>query len=170
MDPRAILPTLVAAVAEIPDAVLQVNGHKDVLLPDGERYDPELASYLRQAAADGRVELHVHDFMDDDELWDYLSSLDASVLPYRFGTHSGWLEACRDLGTSVIAPSCGYYADQGPVHGFVLDEDAWDPASLRAAVHDAHTAGRPAPVPVSWRRQQRATIATAHRELYQATR
>ena len=24
-------------------------------------------------------------------------SLDVSVLPYRFGTHSGWLEACRDL-------------------------------------------------------------------------
>ena len=56
----------------------------------------------------------MHDYFTDDELWDYLSSLDVSVLPYRFGTHSGWLEACFDLGTIVLAPDCGYYAEQRP--------------------------------------------------------
>ena len=40
----------------------------------------------------------------DDELWDYLQSLDVSVLPYRFGTHSGWLEACHDLGHDGRGP------------------------------------------------------------------
>ena len=56
----------------------------------------------------------MHDYFSDDELWDYLHALDVSVLPYRFGTHSGWLEACHDLGTTVVAPTCGFYAEQRP--------------------------------------------------------
>lgn len=166
MAPMQVLPTLVESVCELPDAVLQVNGHRDVLLPDGARYDAELASYLQTAQRRGEVELHVHDFMSDDELFAYLARLDVSVLPYRFGTHSGWLEACRDLGTSVIAPSCGYYADQGPVHSFVLDEDSWEPETLRRAVHEAYAAGAPAPLGVEERRRQRAEVAAAHRDLY----
>ena len=59
----------------------------------------------------------------DDELWDYLSSLDLCVLPYRFGTHSGWLEACVDLGTGVLVPNVGH-----------LRGTAWAPQlSARAA-------------------------------------
>jgi hypothetical protein len=34
---------------------------------------------------------------------------DRHTSSYWFGTHSGWLEACFDLGTAVIAPNCGYY-------------------------------------------------------------
>lgn len=169
MDPATILPALVDAVAEIPGAVLQVNGHRDVLEPDGLRYDAELAAYLRTADRRGELELHVHDFMTDDELWEYLGSLDVSVLPYRFGTHSGWLEACRDLGTAVIAPSCGYYRDQGPVHSYRFDEDDWDPGTLISAVHDAFERGRPRPLSVAERRTQRAAIAAKHRAVYRGT-
>ncbi|MBV9831998.1 MAG: glycosyltransferase [Marmoricola sp.] len=170
MAPGLVLPVLVDALREVPGAVLQVNGHKDVLLPDGARYDAELATYVRRAAERGDLELHVHDFMSDEALFEYLADLDASVLPYRFGTHSGWLEACRDLGTSVIAPTCGYYADQGPVHSYVLDEESWEPASLVEAVHAAHEVGRPPPLTVAARRRQRAAIAAAHRDLYGAQR
>ena len=77
----------------------------------------------------GLLDLRVHDYFTDDELWRYLSSLDVSVLPYRFGTHWGWLEACRDLGTAVIAPTCGYFADQAPVLSYQHDE-----AGLRPGV------------------------------------
>ena len=35
------------------------------------------------------LELRVHDYFTDDELWGYLQGLDVSVLPYQFGTHSG---------------------------------------------------------------------------------
>jgi glycosyltransferase involved in cell wall biosynthesis len=166
MDPMAVLPTLVSTVAELPDGVLQVNGHCDVLLEDGARYDAELASYLRGAQARGELELHVHDFLPDDELWRYLASLDVSVLPYRFGTHSGWLEACRDLGTAVVAPTCGYFADQGPVHSYVLDEDHFVPGTLSQALHHAYAAGPVPPVPVHERRAQREEIAAAHQRLY----
>ncbi len=166
MDPWTVLPDLVAAVAEIPGGSLRVDAHRDVLEAGGARYDAPLAAWLHSAAAQGALDLHVHDFFSDAELWDYLAGLDVSVLPYRFGTHSGWLEACRDLGTAVVAPNCGYYADQGPVHSYVLSESAWIPATLRRAVHDAHDAGPPAPLSVEGRRLQRERIARTHRVLY----
>lgn len=167
MDPLSLLPTLVATVREL-GGVLQVNGHRDVLTDDGVRRDDALLGYLRDAERAGDVELHVHDFMTDAELWDYLRSLDVSVLPYRFGTHSGWLEACRDLGTAVVAPTCGHYADQGPVHSYAMDEQDLDVESLARAVRDAHAAGPVSPLPVPVRRQQRAELAAAHRDLYRS--
>jgi glycosyltransferase involved in cell wall biosynthesis len=166
MHPHAVLPVLVDAVRDLPGAVLQVNGHTDVLQPDGKRFDAALAGALRDHADRGEVDLHIHDYLDDDGLWAYLASLDVSVLPYRFGTHSGWLEACRDLGTAVVAPSCGYFADQAPVLTYGHDEDHLDAASLVAAVREAY-AGHVAPAPgVEERRAQRARIAAAHARLY----
>lgn len=164
MDPLAVLPTLIDTVAHIPGGVLQVNGHSDVLRPGGERYAAELSAALAQAG--DHVETRIHDFMDDDAFCTYLEGLDASVLPYRFGTHSGWLEACRDLGTHVIAPTCGYYDQQGPVQSFRMDEQQLDPGSLAGAVLDAYRAGPAQPVTAATRRVQRRSIASRHHDLY----
>lgn len=166
MAPLRLLPQLIATTRALPHAVLQVNGHRDVLDPDGARRDDALADYLHAAAARGDLELGVHDFMSDSELWDYLESLDVSVLPYRFGTHSGWLEACRDLGTAVVAPDCGYYADQGATAIFHHTEDSYDPASLDRALRHAYEVGAPGPASVPDRRRQRAWLAEAHRRIY----
>lgn len=166
MDPLRLLPQLIESARAIPNAVLQVNGHRDVLEPNGARRHDALAALLADAAARGLLELHVHDFLPDNDLWDYLESLDVSVLPYRFGTHSGWLEACRDLGTAVVAPSCGYFADQGPVHTYLHDEHSYDERSLHEALLGAYAAGPPEPANVEERRAQRARIAAAHLELY----
>jgi beta-1,4-mannosyltransferase len=165
MDPLAVLPTLVDQVAAMPDARLLVNGHRDVLEDGGARRDDALASYLRDAERRGELELHVHDYLSDDELWDYLARLDVSVLPYRFGTHSGWLEACRDLGTTVVAPDCGFYADQGPVLSYALGEDRFDPESLRTALLAARTDPPPA-ADLDARARQRDEVAAAHLRLY----
>ncbi|TSD62370.1 glycosyltransferase [Aeromicrobium piscarium] len=164
MDPLAMLPALVRAVSSIPGGVLQIDGHTDVLDPGGARYDVELASALR--AAPSCVDVRIHDFFSDAELVDYLASLDLSVLPYRFGTHSGWLEACRDVGTPVAAPTCGYYADQGPVHSFTMDEDRLDEDELVDAVLAAYRQTPPPAEIVARRRAQRDQIAAAHAELY----
>lgn len=51
----------------------------------------------------------------EEQIWQWLSALDAIVLPYRWGTHSGWVEACADVGTSIIAPDLGYWAEQHPL-------------------------------------------------------
>lgn len=167
MAPQRILPTLVNVVSELPGAVLQVNGHRDVLEPGGARYDAELAAHLEVEQRLGALELHVHDYFSDDELWAYLASLHVSVLPYRFGTHSGWLEACRDLETTVVAPSCGYFADQGPVVSYVHDEARLDAESLRAAIVAAYERpGLGADLEDRWR--QRQEIDDVHDRLYRS--
>ena len=168
MDPLRILPTLVDTVRDLPGAVLQVNAHRDVLDDDGPRRDERLAAYLRDAAARGDVELHVHDYLSDRELWNYLGSLDVSVLPYRFGTHSGWLEACRDLGTTVVAPSCGYFAEQGPVLGYTHDESSYDAASLEQSLRFAHAHRPQLGASIDQRRAQRHAVAEAHAALYRS--
>jgi glycosyltransferase involved in cell wall biosynthesis len=166
MAPAVVLPALVRAVEALDgDAVLQVNGHTELLEPGGRAYDPDVAALVRGLG--DRIDLRVHEYFSDDELWDYLASLDVSVLPYRFGTHSGWLEACRDVGTAVVAPSCGYYADQGPVDTYVLDEDVFDEASLAEAVRRAISSEAPAAT-VAERERQRLEVAVAHRRLYES--
>jgi glycosyltransferase involved in cell wall biosynthesis len=168
MDPLRLLPTLVETKRSLPGAVLQVNAHRDVLDDDGARYDARLAGLLRRHAEAGDLELEVHDFLPDDELWRYLASLDVSVLPYRFGTHSGWLEACRDLGTTVVAPSCGYFAEQGPVLGYIHDEESFDPDTLAAAVTRAYEERPRWGASLDERRAQRAGVAAAHERLYRS--
>ena len=108
----------------------------------------------------------VHDYLSDDDLWAYLASLDVSVLPYRFGTHSGWLEACRDLGTTVVAPTCGYYADQGPVLSYTNDGDDFDADSLRDAVVRAHAERPRFGATVDERTGSGASSRRAHEDLY----
>jgi hypothetical protein len=168
MDPAAVLPVLARTVAELPGAVLQVNGHRELLEPDGAHHDADLAALLRTEHAAGRIDLRVHDFLGDDAFFAYLGSLDVSVLPYRFGTHSGWLEACRDLGTTVVAPTCGYFAEQGPVLTYGHDEHGLDADSLADAVRTA-VLERPAlGATIDERRAQRALVADVHDEVYAA--
>ena len=93
-----------------------------------------------------------------------------AVLPYRFGTHSGWLEACRDLGTTVVAPTCGYYGDQGPVVSYVNEESTFDPGSLGQALAEAVERPGLGRLSVEARRQQRAGIADFHARLYDSIR
>lgn len=170
MNPLPVLRVLTDVVRSLPGAVLQVNGHRDVLEPDGAHRDSELADFLHVMNRRGALDLRVHDFLPDDELWDYLESLDVSVLPYRFGTHSGWLEACRDLGTAVIAPDCGYYADQGPVFSYRHGEGGLDETSLADAVLAAYEEGAPHPLSPIARAAQRDWIAAEHAALYDRLR
>ena len=167
MSGAPVISALMDIVQELGDARLRVDIHRDVAEPDGDRHAPVVVEALESAAARG-AQIEVHDFFPDSELWDYLAALDLSVLPYRYGTHSGWLEACRDVGTAVAAPTCGYYADQGPVYSYALDEARLDVGSLGRAVRAARTAGRPAPLSVATRTAQRAEIAQAHEEIYRA--
>jgi hypothetical protein len=169
MDPLAVLPVLEESVAALPQAVLQVNVHHELFDRDGRHHDAEVEAALTAAARHGHVDLRVHDYLADDRaFFSYLNSLDVSVLPYRFGTHSGWLEACRDLGTTVIAPTCGYYAEQGPVLSYDMDEDHLEAASLVEAVTTAYDERPTFGATVAERRRQRAAIAAAHDDVYRS--
>lgn len=172
-----LLQAALDAVTEVPRGVLQVNVHRDVFEDTGTRHDAELAAWLR-AQAGSRLDLRVHDYFSDPELFDYLASLHASLLPYRFGTHSGWMEAAHDLGTPVIAPDVGCYRSQGADHVYRWRQDgALDVPSLQQAIRAAaeqprrtaaDSAGQTATGEslVAWRRRQRAEIAAAHAEVY----
>ena len=100
--------------------------------------------------------------LSDAELWDYLAGLDVLVLPYRFGTHSGFVEACYDLGTTVLATRVGFLAEQQPLLSFELGQ----PGSLSRAIcraYDERPAWRADP---GVRAEQRQGLAAAHANLY----
>ena len=148
---------------------VSVTVHRDVLGRDDDR-SRATAAALRGAHRRGEIELVAHDELDDGALWDWVTSLDVAVLPYRFGTHSGWLEMCHDLGTSVVAPDFGCYADQGADATYVADETVVDQASLVAGV-EAALARRPHGLPgldAAERADQRHAVAAAHDEVYAA--
>ncbi|MEU0787695.1 glycosyltransferase family 1 protein [Streptomyces sp. NPDC006173] len=166
MDPLPVTRVLADALSELPDAVLRVDSHPEIDDPASHWYAPGVLDELRELDKAGRLELSVHDYFDDDALWDYLIGLDVSVLPYRFGTHSGWLEACHDLGTTVLAPSCGFYPQQRPCLSYGHDRQGLDAASLREAVLTAYEK-RPAWRADPARRQsERLQLAERHALLY----
>lgn len=167
MNPLPMLPVLADATAER-DMDLVVDVHTDVVTAGMRNHAPDVVELLRHLERRGHVDVHVHDYYSDAELWDYFLSLDASVLPYRFGTHSGWLEACFDLGTRVLAPRLGHYHDQEPgVLGYRLDGGAPVADDVAAAL-DVVADGTPWQADPGWRRLQREAVAAAHEALYAA--
>ncbi|MGY1695065.1 glycosyltransferase [Geodermatophilus sp. SYSU D00814] len=98
-----------------------------------------------------------------------LQELHVAVLPEHCGTHSRDLEVCRDVGTRVVAPSCGWFADQwSEVVVYGTDEDAgFDPVSLGAAVGAALTRPMPRPADRSWRADQLAAVRAVHAQVYE---
>jgi len=120
----------------------------------------------------GRIDLDVRPYLPEPELLDLMARAWAWVLPYQFGTHSGWVELGRDLGTWVIAPDCGCYAAQHPdvltygnTEAAGLDRD-----SLRAAVRTAVSRPRPRPAERAGRLAERDLVRAAHEALYERIR
>ena len=73
--------------------------------------------------------------LSDDDLAASLADLDVAVLPYRHGTHSGWVELCFDLGVPVVGPRVGFAAEQHPRD--FASFDAGDVGSLAEALERA---------------------------------
>lgn len=144
------------AAVRPPEVRLRVDAHDDAR-------GRSVAAALRDVPD---LDLRVHPPFDDDALFGYLQQLDVSVLPHRWGTHSGWLEACLDLGTAVLVPDVGHYREQGPCLVYRLGPDGPDPASLRAALDRVRHR------PPRWRADpagravQRERVAAAHTALY----
>lgn len=166
---RANVGTPDALVSAIRDGATAVGGRVRVDLHPEVAGHPALEA-VHQLAAAGELELCVHDRFEDAELLDYLAGVQVSVLPYRFGTHSGWLELCRDLGTRVVAPDCGYYREQWEeVVSYRHNErDGLDAGSLAAAVATALSAPQPAPADRLAREVVREQVRASHARVYAA--
>jgi hypothetical protein len=122
------------------------------------RSGDHLAARLERYRVAG-VDVRVHPRFSDDALRQYLSEVDVLVLPYRFGTHSGWVEACYDAGVCAVVPDCGHFAEQQAFPVYRYGRDGLDADSLRRAVTVALAGDRPAGGLVqSQRRKQRQWI------------
>ena len=100
-----------------------------------------LPDRLTRYAGSG-VDVRVHPPFSDTELVAYLHDIDVMVLPYRFGTHSGWVEACHDAGVVTVVPDCGFFDGQQPCHTYGFDRNGLDGESLIRAVQHAVSAVR----------------------------
>lgn len=163
------LPILHIVEQEVPARGMElvIDVHTDVMTPGRYHHDAEVAAHLERLAASEDVTVQIHDYYSDGELWDYFFSLDLSILPYRFGTHSGWLEACYDVGTHVLAPRLGYYHDQHEgIFGYRLGPDGPDAGDIADAL-DALRSAPPWRADAEGRLAQRQFLAAAHADLYQ---
>lgn len=172
VDPEPLLPAVAEAVRRLREQGLPARA---VLEMQETTQDPERAERLRAAAAGLGIRVWEHPRLDDDALHALLRQTAVSVLPYARGTHSGWVEMCRDLGTPVVVTDVGAIASQvagTPLPGEQTPEagdlgrgvavvgkeepEAAAEAILRMAQR------RLEPAPPAWRREQRAQVAAAH--------
>jgi hypothetical protein len=124
-----------------------------------------IPSAARTLAARGDLEVVVHPAADRAA---QLQQLHVAVLPEPCGSHSRDLEICRDVGTRVVTPSCGWFADQwSDVVSYGNHEQGrLDPVSLTAAVGAALARPMPRPADLEWRDAQRAAVRQVHAEVY----
>ncbi|WP_051515834.1 glycosyltransferase [Candidatus Blastococcus massiliensis] len=159
--PSSAVPDPVAVARAAASGAVSGGGRLRVLVEAGGDAHPD----IRAMAESGELELVEYTRPD---LAAQLQQLHVAVLPERCGTHSRDLEVCRDVGTRVVAPSCGFFADQwSEVVTYGNDErDGLDPVSLTAAVSAALTRPMPRPADRAWREEQRAAVQRVHAEVY----
>ena len=159
--PTPGIPDAGALVRATLSGAVSGGGRLRVLASD-ERWAGALA---RELAARGELELVVH---APGDLPAQLHELHVAVLPEPAGTHSRDLEVCRDVGTRVVAPSCGWFADQwSDVVSYVNDErHGFDPVSLTGAVSAALARPMPRPADRAWRDEQQAAVQHVHAQVY----
>jgi len=139
------------------------GGRLRVLVDAGDAMDLDPA--VRDLAARGELEVAVH----LPSGWTAeLQRLHVAVLPERCGTHSRDLEICRDVGTRVVAPGCGWLADQWSevVSYGTHEHGGLDPVSLSAAVSAALTRPMLRPADRAWRAEQQSAVRRVHADVY----
>ncbi|MGX1768096.1 hypothetical protein ACWIE7_07305 [Dietzia sp. NPDC055343] len=164
-----LLAPLVAALP--PGTRLVVMVRSDALAAAREPGHARHAAAIELDRLAPAVEVRAHEHLSDADLCAALAGFGALVLPHRHGTHSGWLELCRDLGLPPVIPAIGHLVQQwGP------GAASYDPARVTAGVtaealtSELHSALLTAldgpPVPPRAPDAEDAAVARAHGELY----
>lgn len=160
-----LLPALAAALPDGTRLVVLVRSDALAAARDPGHDRHRAALTLGSLATRADVEVRPHYLLDDDELCRTLAEFDALVLPHRHGTHSGWLELCRDLGLPPVIPRVGFLSEQ-----WGSDAGSYDPAhptaeDLRRALQIALDGP---PVPPRAAEAEDSAVAEAHAALYRA--
>lgn len=176
IDAVGVVTTLIRAVAELRAAGSRITArvHLNERVRDEET--AELLAHLVADADGDTVELVRTPRLSDDDLVNAVADVDACILPYAYGTHSGWLELCFDLAVPVIGPRRGHFRDQHPSD--YSRYDIGDPLSLAGAIERATSpawsrpgsAARAAEVSArsAQRLAERAEVRGAHARLYRS--
>ncbi len=108
---KSVRPNVISDFQFYRDAAVQCarNGQHLSVFIHRDQKDTELFKHL-EGCAD--IDLRAHDEFSDDELFAAIASCQAVLLPYQGGTHSGWMEMCRDLFVPVAVPDCGCFSSQ----------------------------------------------------------
>ena len=157
------VPDPVAVVRAALSGAVSGGGRLRILVERAEV--PALDAAIVELACDGQLELVP--FCAPD--WTaQLQQLHVAVLPQRFGTHSPDVEICRDVGTRVVAPSCGWFAHQwSEVVTYGHDgRDGFDAVSLTAAIGASLARPMPRTADRAWRTEQQAAVRQVHAEVY----
>ena len=159
-EPAAVV-RAAARGAQTAGGRLRVDLHPEVA------EDPRLVDLLGPGRTPG-AEFWVRPRFSAAELDRYLRQAAVLVLPQRWGSHSARLELARDLGTRVVAPDGGYYAEQwDEVVGYGNNEqDGLDEDGLGWAVAIALRQPAPGPADRRIRRAELDRVRRAHAELY----
>lgn len=111
------------------------------------------------------LEVRTRGPLDPRALATYLEGLDAFVVPEVRCTHSPWLEACHEAGTTAIVPDIGCLAEQRPGLLYQPAEPADLTRAVLAAVRSRH---RPRATPPGEHAAERAFSQLARHQLYLA--
>ncbi|MGW9627149.1 glycosyltransferase [Microbacterium sp. NPDC055521] len=161
------------AVRAAVDAARLLEGEEpaveiEVLLNEHVRDDRTADRVVAAATGHAAVRVRRTAYLSDAQIEDWLGGLDLFVLPYRHGTHSGWVELCYDLGVRVAGTDVGHIRSQHPSEFRVIDLD--DPRTLSTAVMWAHDTRPSASGLLVDRRAQRCdereAVRDAHARLY----
>ena len=166
VDPWPLLDRLIDA----PGAEWSVRLDLDDEVLSGPRAAEAGAQRLDRYRRDG-VDVRMHGRFSDREMVDYLAEVDVFVLPYRHGTHSGWIEACHDAGVVAVVPDCGYFHRQHPNPVFRYGTDCFDAGVFDGAVREAVGLARESTTAADDHRrlrraEQRRHVAAATSRLY----
>lgn len=127
--------------------------------------EPDVRRRVASAAGSG-VRVTLHEPRSFDSLCRRLAGVDALVLPYRWGTHSGLAELATDLAVTVVATDVGHIAEQVPIVPVAVTAARVDPVSLAVAFDAVSTDDVPARVAVRRRVEALGRLRSRHGHLY----
>lgn len=130
IDAVASVRTLLAGLTDLRSAGVAAAGR--VVVNDRVRDADALAVVTALLADRPDCTLVSRPRVTDAELEQEVADLDVALLPYRHGTHSGWVELCHDLGVPVVGPHVGYAHEQHPDEFSAFEQG--DGVSLARAV------------------------------------
>ncbi|WP_187702053.1 hypothetical protein [Dietzia sp. CQ4] len=92
--------------------VVEAQAWRDACGEDRESGGHHLVAELAAEGGWESVRLIRYEARDLGPVLAEFAALDVCVLPYRFATHSTWLELCRDLGVTPVLPAVGFLREQ----------------------------------------------------------